>query len=393
MDPSTSLRLWYVLLFLSLGAFHPYLAVYLRSRGLDGDRIALVLAAFPLVRVGSPLLWGRLADRGPGPAALLRLLALVSAATGAGLAWCHGFPAFVLASAALGLFQSPLFSLLDSLALSAGPALDLDFGRLRAAGSLGFLVGVVLGGRFLEGDAIRYAPLGLALPLVLLAFSGGRQGAAPPPAPPVPPPAPTPPTAEVPAALAHLHLHATLYYACHAGFDAYFASHCEELGLGTGIAGLGWGLAIMAEVLLLSRAGKLYARFGAARLIDAACLAGVVRWALLAWLRHPTAIVAAQVLHALTFGLWAYAVVRETDRLATPETKATAQGRLASAAYGIGFGLGSLVWGGLRVRLGSPATFGIMAATQAVLLLLARLHRNRCPREPPPGEASRSDAR
>lgn len=128
-----------------LGIFFPYYSLYLRENvGLTGTQVGLVLAMTPLVGIVAQPFWGQVADRTGARSRVLAFLALGAAVGYLVLAAVSGFPALILATAALAAFTTAVLPVTVSVSLAAlrdvGPH---AFGLVRVWGTLGFLLLVV----------------------------------------------------------------------------------------------------------------------------------------------------------------------------------------------------------------------------------------------------------
>lgn len=361
------LRATYFLAFASMGCFLPFVALYLRRRGVPAEQIAWMLAVVPLVRVAMPPLWGWVADRLGSPARVLRGLALAASLVSLGFPLAGSEPGLLAALIAQGLFHASLFPMLDATGLSLLAEQGGDYGEVRSAGSLGFLVGVLVGGTAWQGPRLLAAPLGLGLgSLGVYAAARGLPDR----------PAPDQPALRldhvvrllrVPG-LAAVYLVSLLHELVICGYDLYFAVHCEALGLSTGVTGAAWAAGVGAEVLLLRRGASLLGSLGPRGLMLAGIGLGGVRWLLVAVTTDPRLLVPLQVLHAFSFGAWFLGAITLVDRLAPRPLRATAQGVFYAALFGLGASLGAHLWGHLLATRGGAAVFRFMGLAELVPL-------------------------
>lgn len=388
MDPIALLRTVYLLGYLSLGIFAPYLSLYVTRRGVPPELVPWVIAVVPAVRIFAPPLWGWLADATSGRALLLRRLALASLASALALPLAEGPTGFVLVLGLVSLTHGPIFSLLDAIALAATEARNVPYGTVRNLGSLGFLVGVLAGGWLWEGDGILLAHRGLAATLVLLALVV-RLVPEPARAGPVAAATPAAPVSALlgePALVAVLAI-AFLHTTVHTGYDAYFSLHCEALRLSTRVTSAAWALGVLAEVLLLARSRSLLARLGPERLILTGIGLAAFRWTMNAWLVDPALLVPLQALHSFTFGAWFLGSITLVDRLSPPALRATTQGVFA-AAIALANTTGSVLWGRLGAAAGTPRAFAVMGIAELAILVLAGVLLTRLRARPAPTDAA-----
>ncbi len=128
----------------------------------------------------------------------------------------------------------------------------------------------------------------------------------------------------------------------------------------------------MAEVLFFAASAPLLRRASPAALLALAGGAGILRWTLLGSTTAMPPLIAAQLLHALTFGAAHLAAVHFIAERAPPGLAATAQSLYAALSGGLAMGLSILLAGWLYQSFQSGAFFA-MAALSGVGLGLALL--------------------
>ena len=345
-----------------LGAVGPFLALELRDKGVGGWSFALAMTAMPLSRLLLGPLWGGLADRFRAESRVLLLAASLAAAATLATWWAPAAlaPVAVIAMSGARVGVMPLVDSHATRTLGAG------YGRVRAWGSLGFLVAAV-------GASAAREHLGIStlVPGTLLAFA-------------VLPLCLTMPSrgdaerVRVLPALRELLssspvrwllLAAALHFAGHSGYHSYFALHLESLGLGVHWTGLCIALGVGIEIGVLRMAPRLLERFGERHLILLGIGLAVPRWLLTAlgpaWL-----VIAAQCLHGATFAFFWIGSLARITRLAPERVRTSSVAVLGAALGGVGALAGNL-GGGLLVEGPGTTTLFLVAAGTATLATLA----------------------
>ncbi|MGE0700241.1 MAG: MFS transporter [Hyphomicrobiaceae bacterium] len=382
------LALFFTALFLVAGTKLPFLPVWLDWRGLDKAEIAAVTAAPLFLRiVAGPLVamaadwWGDRRQAG----VLLAALAVAGAVL---LGLAHGFWT-ILAVALVGALASMgLMPIAETLAMSGVRRGGLDYGRMRLWGSVSFVaVGFVAGpaiGLYGPGAVLALLVAGsvitLAAALVLPAdpdrgHSGGRR----------PSLASLGRWALAPRFIAFL-VSAGAVQASHAVFYTFGVIEWQRQGFSaTACAGL-WAVGVATEIGLFAFSGAVVQRLGAVGLLLSGALAGVVRWAAMAFDPPLAALVPLQALHGLTFGAAHLGALHFMSAFVPAGSAATAQALYASVTAGIAMGFATLAAGPLYAALGGRAYLAMAAlalAGLAVTALLARqspLNRRGLPR-------------
>lgn len=362
MPPALRLSTYFAAYFLYVGAFVPYFALYLAARGFGAAEIALVMAMPQLARVVAPSFWGWLADRSGAArsivvgsvAALLAGYALVGAAEG------------VLAVAgvmlAMSLASAGALPLVEALTLSTIAGRPGRYGPIRLWGSVGFIAGVLGTGLWLDAHAPQtLLPVLMVVLVLALAVSLAL------------PPWRAPHAAEAQVArladvLRRVEVRA-FFAACfcmaaaHGALYGFFSLHAQALGYSKSAIGALWTLGVVAEIGVFLAWPQLTRRWSLRALLIASFLAGAARFAAIGWGAHLLALlVAAQLLHAATFGVHHAASVAAVQRLFPGRLHATGQTLYSSLSYGLGGGAGLLAAGWTWEALGAGASFTLSAA-------------------------------
>jgi PPP family 3-phenylpropionic acid transporter len=365
---SLRLALLYGALFFGPGVAMPFLPVFLAGRGLGAEGVALALGMAQAARLVSGPMGGRLADHFGDRRGVIIGAALLSATGALLLVPGHGFAALAAALMVHGTGAAPLTPLIDTVALGA----PIDFGRVRALGSVTFIVGIMAGAWVIGGlgpEAVPWivaasllATAGVAAGLPQLRRDGVR----------------TPGLALVllrRPGFALLITAAGLVQGSHAAFYALSTLHWQAAGLGPGAIGALWSIGVAAEIVLLFFARGVLSRLPPLRLAGIGAAAACVRWVGTAATLDLVPLLAFQALHALSFAASLLATLSLVQRLVPPEAAATAQALQAALGPGLAMLLLTLASGPIYAAVGA-GVFLVMAGVAAlglgVVLLLAR---------------------
>ncbi len=374
--PSIRYAAYYGAVFLSLGVYLPFWPVFLKSRGLDATEIGVLFALAAWIKVASTPAIAQIADRTGRAKATLAATAGLSLVAFAGFLAARGFWPILLVTMFTAIWFHALIPLGESQTMAAVIERRLDYGRIRLWGSIAFIAGTVGAGALLTGRdpdlvlILILAALGATL-LAALALPARR--------------------AEVPVAGRNgimvllrqrrfvLFLGAaSLLQASHAVYYGFSALHWKAVGLSEATIGWLWAEGVIAEVLLFAVSGRIVARAGPPALLVVAGLGGVVRWSVLGATTALPALVAVQVLHALTFGAAHLGAMHFIARAAPPGLSATAQSVYAAVSGGIAMGLAMLAAGALYADYAGGAFLAmavLSAGGAAVAGVLWRLTR------------------
>ena len=366
------ISVFYFTLFGALGIFWPYFSLFLRARGLSPTAATRVIALFPVVTIIAPPLLGLVADIWHARLWLVRATTVMSAVAFAlFFAARHEMALILVATALLAFFRAPLASMTDAQTLDTVRKHGGNYGRVRLWGSLGFLLAALLGGELLERSGIDLVMIATVGGMAVMGLAAWLLPAAHPHAEPRAWPAWRALLAQ--RDLWWFLLAVALGQLAGATYDSCFSLHLAGLGLGGRFTGAAWAVGVTAEILLMALSPRILARIGAERMFTLALAGGVVRWAGLALFRSPTAILALQPLHGVTFGFyWVGGVTVLRDR-ASPEASTAAQG-LFGSAYSIGSLCGMLAGGSVLEHHGAGVLFGGAAVAAALAVLASSAH-------------------
>jgi PPP family 3-phenylpropionic acid transporter len=322
--------------YLALGALMPFLALVLRDLGVEGLMLTAALGAVPLSRLVFGPVWSVLADRFSAPIAMVRIGATLSAIGGIALWLAPPGWWVVLAMLILAIGRAPTGPVLDSLTLRSLKD-KREYGRVRRWGSVGFMVGVLGVGWLVDNTA--YGPLQVVavvsvLFLGLTLFMPSSEVAV---------------RVEVLPALRRLVsdrfvrwmiLAAAFHFAPHVGNTTFLAVHIDGLGHGAMWTGAAVAAGVIVEVLLMGMSARILGRFSAKHLLLVAMGLAIPRWALMVTLTSPWLIVALNMVHGITFGVFWLAAVALMSAKAPAEVATSGQGLLALAVGGFGSAMG-----------------------------------------------------
>jgi PPP family 3-phenylpropionic acid transporter len=362
--------------FAGFGAMMPFLPAILAEGGLGADEVGLVMAAGSLVRLLSAPLSGRIADSVPDVRRMLAACAMVAAAAAAGFGVAAGFALLLAVQVLHSAAAAPIIPLTDSQAVAAVRAGGFDYARVRAVGSLAFILGAVAAGVLVEWGGPRVAAWMLAAGLVVTAFAAL---ALPPPRPPQGPrvarttsASPRADSLWAPlreAGFRRILLVAALVQGSHAAYYAFSTLHWQAAGLSSALIGVLWGWGVVAEVILFLCGGRLADRLGVRGLAWVAAGAGLLRWTVTGFTTLPVPLFLVQGLHAATFGAMHLAAMRALVALPA-EVSGRAQTLLAS---GVSAATGLFMWlCGPAYAAGGGLVFLGMALLCGLAALLAR---------------------
>ncbi len=359
--------------FAAVGIVLPFIPPLMADRGLSPAEVGTILSAGATVRLVSGPLGGRLADALGRPRAVMAAGSAVAALAACLYGLAGGFVGLLAANLIFALAYACTVPLGDSLALRAAREEGWDYSRIRAAGSAAFIVMSGAAGWLAERAGVgsvawllALALAGAAVAALVLPAGGGhaRRGSGAFRA-----------VIALPA-FRRVLLVSALIQGSHAAYYAFGSIHWAAAGVPEATIGLLWAWSVMAEVALFAWGRPLADRLGARRLALLAALAGLLRWAITAGTVWLPGLVAAQGLHALTFGAMHLATMRVMQTAIPPAVAGTAQ-TLLSAGIGGAMMIGTMLSGQAYAAFGAAVFWGMAAMCAVAAPAALRLSRGR----------------
>ncbi|TCI03051.1 MFS transporter [Corallincola luteus] len=368
-----SLGAGYFSFFAILGLMVPYLSVFLDGRGYSSLQIGELLAIVMATRIISPNLWAAVADHTGKRVQVMRGGALV-----AFLCFFAAYPDInwwfmALAMASFSFFWTAILPQLEVLTLRSLGEERHRYSRLRAWGSVGFIVVVICAGYVVEqlgSEAVVYIGSVLLILLLLstllvreLPGQNDKQGS-------------THFAANWLSRPMLMFMAATiLLQISHGPYYGFFVLYMEGLGHSAAFAGWLISLGVVAEIVLFMVSGQLLKRWGVKWLLSIAMALTALRWLLLGLLPESLAVLLfSQTLHAASFGLTHAASIQFIHGYFTERQQGRGQAMYNSVGFGIGGALGAWI-AGVTWQQGAGAMtsylIAALAATAACMLVLA----------------------
>jgi PPP family 3-phenylpropionic acid transporter len=371
------IQLFYFFYFQSIGIYMPFVPAYFRAQGLSGREISAIFAMQPLLAVVVPLGWSWLADRSGRHDRVLRLVIGGAWLGLTPLLFAGHFLPILLSWACYAVFGVGVGGLADALAVARVRA-GAVYGRLRLWGSVGFVAAAIgVGGAvelFEAGQPGRIVPLAMWLSLAgafaaSLRLSGTGEAHAKPRA------------ADLrelmkDRRLLLLLLIGALHWMCLAPYNVFFGVFLRDLGLRPISWGLAYATGVVAEIAVMLVFHRLERRFTLAALLAAAFAASALRWLAIGTVSAPAILIALQLLHGMTFGMFWSAAIALAARIVPPPLRATGQALLVMS-INLGGAFGNALTGRLYDASGSRTMFLLAAAGELAPLLLVLRARAR----------------
>jgi len=381
----------YAALFGAVGAYVPYIAVYLGSRGLELGTVGALIALHAAISLIAAPGWGALAD-GIGDARRPLLVAgLLAGGAAAAVGLVDTLPLLAASMVLLAASTAGMIPLTDSRVVRVMGDRN-RFGQARASGSAAFIAMAFAAGAVVErlgpaGGFLLYAPLlavtGIAAYLLLRLPGDTRIGASPAAAPgsrrtTLGETAATALRGLAPATIATVlrqprfglfFVASVVTWLSHAAFQGFVSIRIADLGGDATMIAAAWSIGALVEVPLMLSFPRLARRFGAERLIVVGGLAFGLRALLTSLAPTAALIVAAGAVGGVGFAFVYVGTVTWVAGAAPRSVQATAQGVITGTSVSIG-AIGGSFLGGWTGRPDAVAAAGYALGALIVRLAL-----------------------
>lgn len=345
-----------------------FLPLYLKFKGLNGTEIGWVLAIGPFASIISQPFWGYLSDKYKTVKTML-IISVIGMLTFSVIFFqMNQLVAILIIGAFFYFFSSPVGALSDSLAQRRANELKVSFGSIRTWGSIGFAFSSLIVGELLAKVGVGfmvwpYLFFGTILLIVSFFISDVQTDSEPVS------------LHDVKWLLGHHRYVVFLTFMMvititHRANDSYIGIYIAELGGGENLVGIAWFIGLVSEATVFALSALWFRRFHP---IVFTILAGVIytlRWFIYGFAENPYSIIAFQVLHGATFGVFYVAAFDLVSKLIPKQLQATGHLIFYSVFFGISGIIGSLGGGVLIEHFGGSILFYVMGSLSAVGVLL-----------------------
>jgi PPP family 3-phenylpropionic acid transporter len=361
----------YLFYFALVGLWSPFLPAYLTFIGLTPSEVGILLGISPLVAVVAPPLWGQRVDRSGKPEQTTMIIGLGMVLAFAPLLWLRGFWPLFATLGTYACFATTVPPILDSITLGlANPR--WSYARIRMSGSLGFVLASAIFGAFATSIDATVIELGLAANACFLAtslamgsFRSKRDeprardrlaGAS---------------LLRDPGLVVFLAICCLHWIAC-APFNGMFSIYLQSLGFEPFVIGLSAAVSVASEMFGILLHPRVAARLSVRQILLVCFLGSALRWVAIAVTASRPVMVALQVGHSVTFGLFYVTAVEFVHARVNAGLRTTGQTVFLAVTFGLG-GLVGYSGGGVAYDAIGGSSLFLVAAGLDVCATLATL--------------------
>lgn len=337
---------FYFFYYAIVGAFMPYWSLYLEDQGFNRATIGILISITVLTRMFAPFIWGWLADRSGRRMLWVNIATFVECGVWLSLFVVENtFVHLVILLFIFSFFQNAILAQFEAVTLFwLGEKRQQYYGKVRQWGSIGFIVAVFALGLIFDYVHIDKLPLFL---LIIAAFAWFWAWL-------IPEPHLAPKAQLKMQSIKPVLLRPTVYgffaiefllLLSFAPYYTFYSNYLKDFGYSASITGLLWSLGVIAEIVMFAYSKHLVGRFKHTDLLAMCLLLTSLRWILIASFPQTLwVLVAAQSIHAVSFGLFHVIAMQVLYKEFSPEQQGRAQA-LYSTIWGFGVAIGSLMAG------------------------------------------------
>ena len=361
---------FYFFYFASLGAIVPFWNLYLKELSYTATQTGVFVAILMVTKLIAPNIWGWIADHTGRRMAIVRTGCLLAAVIYAGILLNHSFWWLVVIMLLFSFFWNAALPQFEATTLSHLGDASHRYSSVRLWGSIGFVIAVVGLGYAFESISI------LQLPVFVMVLLSGIWLV----------------SLSVPEeAAGHLHVeHESisallrkphilgLLAACfcmqvsHGPYYAIYSRYMESYGYSVSSIGWLWALGVIAEIGVFMIMPRVFKHYSLRGLMLFSLAVAAVRWSLTAMFPvYLSVMLLAQVLHAVTFGVYHATAIRLIHQLFRGRHQGKGQALYSSLSFGAGGAVGSLYSGFAWDHIGRPAVFAISVVFSLFGLVLS----------------------
>lgn len=368
--PYWRLSSFYLFYFATLGAFIPYWSLYLKASGFNPAQIGELSALLIGTKIIAPNLWGWLADRSHKGLHIIRWTSFYAAVLYAWFLAAHNYLEFAVLTVFFSFFWNAPLPLYEAITLAHLQADSHQYSRIRLWGSVGFILAVMGIGRLLDGQPIARLPIIVSGLLVLMWLAALA----------------TPPSRifnvehrpisitriiKKPEVIAFLLVYVLIQIA-HAPYYVFYSLYLKDHFYSATTTGLLWSLGVVAEIVLFLFMKSLLMRYSLRGILLSSLAFSALRWLLIgAYVDTFWLLLAAQLLHAASFGGAHIAAIHFVQRFFDRQHQSKGQALYHSLSFGLGGMLGSLLSGHYWEHLGPHVIYTVAALSCGIAFIIA----------------------
>lgn len=364
--------LFYFVYFAAFGIFIPYWTLYLHRLELTSMQIATISSIRALGLMVFPILYGYLADRFRMRKNFLVITTIGQVFPNLLMLYFHSYEWLLFLTCVFSVCNAPVLTLAEAATQEEHEGGNLDYGRTRLWGTLGFVVLATGFGKVLDRAGNEWILYGFLIFLVLLIFLSFA----------------------MPAGKRHLEFshesvrrtllnrNTLILFSCvmlmqvsHGTFYGFYSIYLSELGYSDSNIGLQWGIAAGSELIVFFFASRILKAFPNYLLFSVCLCVASIRWMMMFSTDSYFWLSVYQCFHAFTFGIFHVTTLRLIYKFFPEGSRSLGQSLYTASSGGIGSAIGLLLNGYLWDQQGHFAFLTSSAIAMGAFVLSLFLTR------------------
>ena len=335
---------FYFAYFAMIGAIVPYWTLYLTSVNFNPIEIGFLASILMGTKVVSPYLFGWLSDKFQAPVSVIRITSALSLIAFSFIFITDSFIGTALVIASFSFFWNGQIGQFESITLSNISNDTSRYGGIRAWGSIGFIVSVLVLGFLTKKNGINDLPIFMTAILLLIVLSSLIVKKT---------------TQKITHSQKKSFLHDFLkpnvfffFITCfflqvsHGPYYTFFSIYLTDLGYSEYQISFLWALAVFAELILFLFMFKIQKFLDLSAIIKISLIFSMLRWLLIfLFPNNFSIIIVAQLLHAFSFGSFHAAAVQWVGKSFSRNNQGQGQAFYSAIGFGAGGAIGALMSG------------------------------------------------
>lgn len=362
------ISMFYLLMYLGMGTFMPFMSLFLNERGFDGRQIGIILAAGSLAGIMAQPVFGFINDASRDYRTLLKVSLFLSSIVVLGYFFSESLVPMVITAVLFSFVNTPTAPIIDSIAVDSGPAFGFSYGQVRVWGAIGFSSITAMAGYVFESIGFKYISMGyalFALLMFLMIFTF----------PKIERTKRSPILGEGGIGTVIFNWHFILFVVICMMVSvtrtmnfSYFSIYFKELHYPVDLVGWNFTIAAAVEIPLFWLSSKVIRRLGLFPMLIFGTCAYAVKYIIMGFAPPFGVILGLQALDGLGFAFYMSSVVEIVNLMAPKHAKATSQ-TVFAAASGIA-GIVANLAGGLIVDIKGPKFLFLLIGGIAVIAVV-----------------------
>ncbi|WP_017223155.1 3-phenylpropionate MFS transporter [Moritella dasanensis] len=363
---------YYAFFFGVFGILLPFWSLWLKGEGISTEMIGSMLAFALVARSAGALLLTRNLVSTASLLTRVQRLSLTAMVAFSGFYFLDNVYAIFLLVILTNFIFSPLMALGEAIGAKLVRYNNMDYGKVRLWGSIGFMLSSALTGFLVEKFDHKIILLSIIVGLGILFFltitpaknmPEGQSAASKPSSGILT-------ILKRPAFWPFLAI-TSLLQGAHAAYYGFGAVYWQDIGISETYIGYFWSVGVVGEIFFLAFGKRFFGKISIATMFAIAAAGSVLRWTTLGYAVDVAPIMVSQLLHGVTFGVAHMASMRYMSECVSEEDAVATQSIYAALPFSLAIAMLTFV-SGLFYPIVKEDIFIYMAIAVLPVLVLVR---------------------